>query len=306
MDYAKEGSTSLYDYSDKTIPQAGYAATCPDDCLESCRPLRKQRTSRSAELVLRIMFGMKAPSVLLTHVTAVLLLGVIAKETAAESLPEYRPALLGTHKRSLINLIDTQSLMSRGQKDAILMFECGITEQGQGVYSRTYRESPNSDLLRKEVMGRMDQAQFEPAVYRHAHVPVFIHGTVSFVVRDGKPHLRILLNQNEDDLKSGRDFIEPQFAFVSGNTKFKGIYYPPQAPGHSGVAALKLSVNATGQVQAASVIYEYPPNMNFGAQAVGPIRDALFIPGFRDGKPVSCQFTWTLIYTGTGRQMNTG
>ena len=26
MDYPKEGSTSLYDYSDKSIPQAGYAA----------------------------------------------------------------------------------------------------------------------------------------------------------------------------------------------------------------------------------------------------------------------------------------
>ena len=27
MDYPKEGSTSLYDYSDKSIPHAGYAAT---------------------------------------------------------------------------------------------------------------------------------------------------------------------------------------------------------------------------------------------------------------------------------------
>ena len=26
MDYPKEGSSSLYDYSDKSIPQAGYAA----------------------------------------------------------------------------------------------------------------------------------------------------------------------------------------------------------------------------------------------------------------------------------------
>src|SRR6185295_10805186 len=26
MDYSKEGSSSLYDYSDKSIPQAGYAA----------------------------------------------------------------------------------------------------------------------------------------------------------------------------------------------------------------------------------------------------------------------------------------
>ena len=139
-----------------------------------------------------------------------------------------------------------------------------------------------------------------------AHVGVYVHGTVTYFIRDGKPHVRIFLNQNEDDLKSGRDFIEPQFAFVPGNTQFKGIYYPPQAPGHSGVATLKLNVDATGKVGGANVIYEYPPGMNFGGQAVGPIRDALFIPGFRNGKPAACQFNWTLIYTGPGRQMKTG
>jgi hypothetical protein len=137
-------------------------------------------------------------------------------------------------------------------------------------------------------------------------VAVFVHGTVSFVIRDGKPHLRILLNQNEDDLKTGKDFVEPQFAFVPGNTKFQGIYYPPQAPGHSGVATLKLDISATGKVEAARVVYEYPMGMNFGAQAVGPVRDALFIPGFRNGKPVACRFDWTLIYTGPGRQMKSG
>jgi hypothetical protein len=237
----------------------------------------------------------------------VALLISLARNAAAESLPEFRPALLGQHKRSLINLIDSQSLMNRAQKDAVVMFECGITEQGYGVYSRTYRESPNSELLKRELMGRIEQAQFEPAVYRYSHVPVYIHGTVNFFIRDGKPHVRIFLNQNEDDLKSGKDFIEPQFAFVPNNPRFKGIYYPPQAPGHSGVASLKLNVDANGVVQGSSVVYEYPPEMNFGAQAAGPIRDALFIPGFRNGKPVACrQFTWTLIYTGSGRQMTTG
>ncbi|MEP6913876.1 MAG: hypothetical protein ABI923_14030 [bacterium] len=243
---------------------------------------------------------------LASYFISFVVLASLARNGVAESLPEYRPALLGHHHRSLINLIDTQSLMKRGQKDAIVMFEFGITQQGYGVNSRTYRESPNSELLKKELMGRMDQAQFEPAVYRHAHVGVYIHGTVNFFIRDGKPHLRIFLNQSEDDLKSGRDFIEPQFAFVPNNTKFKGIYYPPQAPGHSGVASLKLNVDATGQVQAASVIYEHPVGMNFGAQAVGPVRDALFIPAFRNGKPVACQFTWSVIYAGTGRQMSTG
>lgn len=235
-----------------------------------------------------------------------LLLLTLSRAALAESLPKYRPALLGHHKRSLINLIDTQSLMKRGQKDAIVMFECGVSALGYGFDSRTYRESPNSELLRKELMGRMDQTQFIPAVYNHVNVVVYVHGTVSFVIRDGKPHLRILLNQNDDDLKSGKDFVEPQFAFVPGNTAFQGIYYPPQAPSHHGVATLKLDISATGKVEAASVVYEYPPGMNFGPQAVGPIRDALFIPGFRNGKPVASRFNWTLIYTGPGRQMKTG
>jgi hypothetical protein len=65
-------------------------------------------------------------------------------------------------------------------------------------------------------------------------------------------------------------------------------------------------VDELGAVQAASVIYEHPPGMGFGAQVVGPIRDAWFIPGFRNGKPVSCQFNWTLFFTGPGRQMKTG
>jgi len=240
------------------------------------------------------------------HFISFLLLGLLAPDGAAEALPEFRPALLGHHKRSLVNLIDTQALMKRGQKDAIVMFECGITKLGAGVNSRTYRESPNSELLKRELMGRLDQAQFEPAVYRHAYVGVYVHGTVNFFIREGKPHLRIFLNQSDDDLKSGRDFIEPQFAFVPNNTNFKGIYYPPHAPGHAGVASLKLKVDPTGRVEAASVVYEHPPGMNFGPQAVGPIRHALFIPGFRNGKPVACEFTWTLIYTGPGRQMGTG
>jgi hypothetical protein len=245
-------------------------------------------------------------SLLARYFVLFFLVAVAVRDGIAESLPEYRPALLGNHKRSLINLIDTEGLMKRGQKDAILMFECGITEQGYGASSRTYRESPGAELLQKEVLGRLDQAQFEPAIYRHSPVAVYVHGTVMFLVKDGKPHLRIFLNQNDDDLKSGRDFIEPQFAFVPNNTKFKGIYYPPQAPGHAGVASLKLDVDATGQVHAARVVYEYPAGMNFGPQAAGPIRDALFIPGFRNGKPVACQFTWTILYTGQGRQMKSG
>jgi hypothetical protein len=224
----------------------------------------------------------------------------------ADNLPPFRPALLGNHKKSLINTIDTQMLLKRGQGDGFVMFGCSVSQYGYGGWSRTYRCSPNTELLQKEILGRIDQAIFEPAVYKGSRVGVYLMGSVVFAVRDGKPHLRIFLHQEEEDLKKGNDFIAPQFAFAPGNTKFDGIYYPPNAPGLPGLASLRLKVDALGDVQAASVTYEHPPGMGFGAQAVGPIRNAAFIPGFRNGQPVSCQFNWTIIFTGPGRQMKTG
>jgi hypothetical protein len=234
-----------------------------------------------------------------------LLLITVRRNALAEN-PQFRPALLGHHKLSLINTIDTQMLMKRGQGDGFVMFGCGVSEHGNGYWSRTYRCSPNTEILQKEVLGRIDQAIFEPAVYKGTRVEVYLLGAVVFAVRDGKPHLRIYLNQEENDLKKGNDFVAPQFAFAPGNPKFKGIYYPPSAPGRPGLASLKLNVNEIGQVLGASVTYEHPKGMGFGREAVGPIRDAAFIPGFRNGQPVACEFNWTIIFTGPGRQMKTG
>ena len=234
------------------------------------------------------------------------LLMLVDQNALAQSLPQFQPALLGHHKKSLINIIDTQALLKRGQGDGFVMFGCGVSQYGDGYWSRTYRCSPNTAILQKEVLDRIDQAQFEPAVYKGSHVGVYLMGSVVFAVREGKPHLRIFLHQEEGDLKQGNDFVAPQFTFAPGNTKFDGIYYPPQAPGSGGVASVKLSVDETGKVQAASVVYEHPPGVGFGAQTASAIRDAWFIPGFRNGKPVSCQFIWTIIFTSTGRQMRTG
>lgn len=243
---------------------------------------------------------------LLRFVPSLLLLLAVTHDARAESLPEYRPALLGHHKRSLVNLINTESLMKRGQGDAITMFSCSISVNGFSGWSIAYRSSPNSEKFQKELLARIDQAQFEPAIYKHAKVAVYVSGTASFFVRDGKPRLRIFLNQEEGDLESGRDFIAPQFAFAPGNPAYKGIFYPPGACGQAGVASLLLDVSADGGVQSSRVIYEHPPAREFGAYSAGPIRKATFIPGFRNGKPVACRFTWSLIFTGPGRQMKTG
>jgi hypothetical protein len=234
-----------------------------------------------------------------------LLLVTLDQDAFAQSY-QFRPALLGHHKQSLINTIDTQMLLKRGQGDGFVMFGCMVSKSGGGYWSRTYRSSANTELLQKEVLGRIDQAMFEPAVIKGNRVAVYLLGSVVFAVRDGKPHLRIFLHQEEGDLKKGTDFVAPQFAWDPTNSKFRGIYYPPSAPGSSGVAAVKLSVNEIGQVQAASVIYEHPAGVGFGGQTAGAIRDATFIPGFRNGRPMPCQFTWTMVFTGPGRQMKTG
>jgi hypothetical protein len=235
---------------------------------------------------------------------ALLIIPIPRNSNAAE--PEFRPALLTQGRRSLINLINTESLMKRGQGSAIVMFSCGVTSLGRGYSMQVYRAGANSELLQKEILGQIVRAEFEPAVYRHNRVGVWIDGTVSFVVTNGKPHLRIFLNQEQQDLAAGNDFIAPQFAFVPGNTKFRGIYSPPNAPGHDAVVTVALDVDATGKVNSAKVVYENPPNMGLGAAVADPIRDALFIPGFRNGKPVACRFTWPLLFFGRGLQMKSG
>lgn len=224
----------------------------------------------------------------------------------ADQLPEFRPALLTRTRRSLVNQIDTEGLMKRGQGNAIVMFSCGVNTLGYAGGMQVYRESPHAEMLREELLGRYQRAYYEPAIYQHHPVSVWISGTVSFSVEGGKPHLRIFLNQEEDALTKGKDFIAPQWAYVPGNMKFKGIYWPTGAPGHEGVATVALDVDERGKVQSAKVVYEHPPGLGFGAAVAGPILDADFIPGFRDGKPVRCRFEWSLLFSGPGRQMRTG
>lgn len=196
--------------------------------------------------------------------------------------------------------------MKRGQGDAIVMFSCGVTNLGLGYGMQVYRGTPKSEILKRELLDRLRQAQFEPAVYRGVKQAVYLFGTVVFAIVDGKPHVRIFLNQEEDQLNQQKDFIAPQMAFVMGNTKFKGIYYPPAAPGYPGVAAVTLDVDATGKVQNAQLSYEHPANMHFGDAAAGPLPNAVFIPGFRNGKAVSCRFTMPVIFSGPGYKMTTG
>src|SRR6266436_9802894 len=79
------------------------------------------------------------------------------------TLPEFRPALLGTGPDSLINRIDTADLIKKGQKDAAIMFACIVAPIGEIMLSETYRGTPESKLLEQELVKRLSKAKFIPA-----------------------------------------------------------------------------------------------------------------------------------------------
>lgn len=128
----------------------------------------------------------------MNYLTRLFSLSLLLLAFAPEGLAqEFRPALLGHHRRSLVNLIDTEGLMKRGQKDAVVMFSTGVSAAGFPGWSRCYRGSPNSEMFQKEILSRLEHAQFEPAIRNGAKVAVYLCGTANFFIKDGKPHLRI-------------------------------------------------------------------------------------------------------------------
>lgn len=110
---------------------------------------------------------MKTP---VLNIISVMLLAFSQGHLFADDLPEMRPALLGHGPRSLVNLINLQSLMQRGQGNATVIFSCGVDTLGNAGGGEFYRGTPNSNTLGREVVERCDHAQFDPAVFHHNRV----------------------------------------------------------------------------------------------------------------------------------------
>jgi hypothetical protein len=212
-------------------------------------------------------------------------------------LPMYRPALLGTGPDSLINRIDTQDLIKKGQKDAAIMFNCSVRRTGEVEWSGTYRGTPDSKLLDEEVHKRLSAAKFIPAVYNHMAVAAIYYGTVTFAVVDGRPRLRIFSNQQAEELVKESDFIGPQ-PFYGPDSKFTGFHYPSDTARVpiDGAALLEIKVDALGNPQELKMRSEEPPFLGFGDAAVADLGRAKFIPAFRDGKPTACSVTFPVFY----------
>jgi hypothetical protein len=216
---------------------------------------------------------------------------------ATAQLPQYRPALLGVGPTSVINRMDTAGLIRDGQKDGQLYFCCAVNNLGETLDTWTYKQSPDSKLLERELVRCLDQAIFVPALYNHEPVFVLFYGTVTFKVVDGKPRLRIFANQEPEELKKEADFVGPQ-PFYGRGSKFEGLHYPSNSVTStlSGLVELGMKVDAEGRMKELQVISEYPPLAGFRRAAAEDFRVASFIPAFRDGKPVDCSVTLSVYY----------
>jgi hypothetical protein len=213
------------------------------------------------------------------------------------ALPEFRPALVGTSPNSLVNTIDTADLIKKGQKEAAVMFSCLVAPTGEVVRSGAYRGTRGSELLEQELLKRLKNAKFIPAIHNHQPVIAVFYGTVKFAIVNGKPRLRIFANQQVKEVDNETDFIDPQ-PYVGQDSKFTGTHSPetPTTVALTGAVELEIEVDAAGNLKSMQVVSEEPPFLNLGEAALFDFNGAKFIPAFRSGKPVDSKVTIHIYY----------
>ena len=210
--------------------------------------------------------------------------------------PQFRPAVLGSGPDSLINRIDSEALVKAGQKDGAVMFSSVVRKTGEAVQSRTFRGMPGSGPLEEELRKKLADAKFAPAIYNQQPVDVILSGTVVFSIAEGKPRVRIFLNQDPNELKTAADFIAPQPVF-GADSAFTGLDYPAELPVPvSAVVDLVINVDATGKLRDLRVLVEEPPLLGFGEIAKQDFVGARCIPAFRDGDPTETTTVYPAAY----------
>ena len=184
--------------------------------------------------------------------------------------PRFRPALIGNGPNALINLIDTKKLMEKGQRDGLLLFTCLVPVNGRVRYYFTYRTTPGSKLLKEEVGTALLRSHFIPAIYNGERTEVLVIGTVVLLVADGKPHLRIYMNQNHDDVSKGNDFVAPQLVANSPDWA-AGRYHPAAYKAavnmQNAWIGLSITADANGNQKDLRISVEEPAGFGVGAAA---------------------------------------
>lgn len=120
---------------------------------------------------------------------------VLPATVPAAPLPDRRPALFGSGPGSLVNLIDSVELMKNGQRDGWVMFNFTVGTDGRAGRVVLYHVSTDADLLQREVSRKLKRAKFIPAVYDGRLTSAGVFATAIFVVKNGRPHLRVYANQ---------------------------------------------------------------------------------------------------------------
>ncbi|MEP6820808.1 MAG: energy transducer TonB [Chthoniobacterales bacterium] len=210
--------------------------------------------------------------------------------------PQFRPAVLGAGSDSLINRIDTNDLLKKGQKDGAVMFAALVSPNGDISSAWTYRPMPGTEALQQELQKRLASAKFTPPIYQYQPVGVLLFGTAIFSAIS-KPHIQIFLNQDPSELKAASDFIAPQ-PVIGGDSKFEGLT-PPEGGTPvplTAVVDLRLKVNREGGLEGIEVVGEEPPLLGFAEAAMANFRDAKFIPAFRNGDPDDASVTQPICY----------
>ena len=223
-----------------------------------------------------------------------LIVGVAPLRSA--DLPRFRPALPGSGPEALINQINPQELLKKGQKDGGIMFCCYVSKTGSVMLSETYRPMPDSDLLKAEVERCLAKVKFFPAIYEHQPVDAVFYGTATFGIVNGKPRLRIFANQEVSELEAANDFVGPQ-PIIGAGSKFIGTHYPEGIPiAIKGLGYLALKIDAAGNLQDLQVVREEPALSGFGRVAATDFNQAKFIPAFRNGDPVESNILLPVYY----------
>jgi hypothetical protein len=213
--------------------------------------------------------------------------------------PRFRPALVGNGSNALINLIDTKKLVEKGQRDGLLMFTCWVPVNGRVRYYFIYRTTPGSKVLKEEVGTAMLRSHFIPAIYNGQRTEVMVIGTVALLMADGRPHLRIYMNQNHDDVAKGNDFIAPQLVANSpdwGAVRYHPAAYKAAVNGKNTWVVLSVTADANGNQKELKVSAEEPLGFGIGAAAKDMFPKARWVPGFRNGHPVECTFDFPLWF----------
>lgn len=220
----------------------------------------------------------------------------------AESLPDMRPALVGSAPNSLVNLIDPHALMKRGVQHCAVFFRCLIHPSGSTAYRIAYGGTPDSEALRLEVKNRLYAAKFVPAVYNHHNTYAWFYGTVTFSVINGQPHLRVYANQEKSQLAEGADFIAPQSIYVASHTydprpRMKEAFGSWSLGDTPGSVDVELTVPVDGgQLKEVRVISENPPNKRYGDYALGALKEFTWLPAYKNGHAVEVPTRLTFTF----------